>query len=73
MYSFSVMGKEFLQIRKSLGLTQEQMAMKIGVRGNTVARWERDESKISEPMARFVLILAGAQPESKLKRGTKGK
>ena len=51
-------GKELLKIRKSLALTQEQMAKQIGVRENTVARWERGELRISEPVSRLIRLLA---------------
>jgi transcriptional regulator with XRE-family HTH domain len=37
---------EFSLIRKTLGLTQQQLAEKLGVDPNTVARWERGERPI---------------------------
>lgn len=39
-------GKELRNRRKELGFTQEQLAEKLKVTANTVARWERDEMKI---------------------------
>jgi transcriptional regulator with XRE-family HTH domain len=39
-------GKELRKRRKDLGFTQEQLAKKLEVTANTVARWERDEMKI---------------------------
>ncbi len=36
-------GKELRNIRDGLGLSQAEMAMKLGVHPNTVARWERDQ------------------------------
>lgn len=39
-------GKELRKRRKDLGLTQEQLAERLEVTANTVARWERDEMKI---------------------------
>jgi DNA-binding transcriptional regulator YiaG len=53
-------GKELLEIRKSLGLTQVQIAERIGVTSNTVARWERGEVRISEPVSKLILLLAGS-------------
>ena len=32
--------------------------MRAGVHWNTVARWERDEVRITEPMARYLALLA---------------
>jgi transcriptional regulator with XRE-family HTH domain len=37
---------EFSLIRKTLGLTQQQLAQNLGVEPNTVARWERGERPI---------------------------
>lgn len=37
---------EFLKIRQHLGLTQEGLAQALGVRSNTIARWERGEVPI---------------------------
>jgi transcriptional regulator with XRE-family HTH domain len=47
-------GKTLRTIRKHLGLTQVKLAKAIGVTGNTVARWERGELPIREPMARLI-------------------
>ena len=47
-------GKELRLIRKRLGWTQVDMAKAVGVDPNTVARWERDEIAISEPVARLI-------------------
>lgn len=35
-------GKKIKEYRKKLGLTQEKLGAALGVRGNTVARWEND-------------------------------
>jgi DNA-binding transcriptional regulator YiaG len=42
------------------------MAAKLGVTSNTVARWERDEVSISEPMARLIQTVYAVE---KKKRG----
>lgn len=52
-------GQELRRLRTRMKLTQEQLAEKLGVTENTVARWERDEVKISETAARLAKILAG--------------
>jgi DNA-binding transcriptional regulator YiaG len=56
-----VTGKELREIRKTLGLTQVELAAEIGVSGNTVARWERDEVSISQPVSRLLRILVGTR------------
>jgi DNA-binding transcriptional regulator YiaG len=46
-------------------LTRKQVAAGMGVHENTIARWERDELMITEPMARlFKLICAQAKKSS---------
>ena len=47
-------GEELKAIRAQLKLTQLELAELIGVTSNTVARWERDEVPIREPMARLI-------------------
>jgi transcriptional regulator with XRE-family HTH domain len=47
-------GKELRTIRNKLGWTQVEMATALRVTANTVARWERDERAISEPMAKLI-------------------
>ena len=47
-------GKEIRSIRKRLGWTQVNLAAAVGVAPNTVARWERDELSISEPVSRLI-------------------
>jgi transcriptional regulator with XRE-family HTH domain len=46
------------RIRKQLRLTQIELADLIGITGNSVARQERGEIGISEPVARLVRLLA---------------
>ena len=43
--------------RKELGMSQAELANKLGVAANTVARYERDESGIPEPVARLVMLI----------------
>jgi DNA-binding transcriptional regulator YiaG len=62
-------GAECRRIRRSLGLTQVEFAEQLGVTGNTVARWERDEMAIREPMAKLVRLLMSA-PRRGAKRGS---
>ncbi len=62
-------GKNLSEIRGQLQWTQAQLGKVIGVTGNTVARWERGEMKISEPVARLILrIQAEQKPKPKIKR-----
>ena len=51
-------GEELRGVRKRLGLTQAALAEQLAVSPNTVARWERDEVPIREPMARLIRLLA---------------
>jgi transcriptional regulator with XRE-family HTH domain len=51
-------GAELRLIRKRLGKTQAQLAVLVGVATNTIARYERDELRISEPVARLVRTIA---------------
>lgn len=50
-------GDELKRIRQRLKFTQVQFAEHIGVTSNTVARWERDEVTITEPMVRLIRLL----------------
>ena len=45
-----------MQFRKLLGLTQQQLANLVGVTRNTIARQERGELGIGEPMARLIKL-----------------
>ena len=63
----SMTGKDLQQHRTQLGLTQAGLAERLGVTANTVARWERDEITIREPMARLITLLRNS--DSPTRRG----
>jgi HTH-type transcriptional regulator / antitoxin MqsA len=50
--------QELRRIRKELGLTQRELAELAGVAPNSIARQERGEIGIREPLARLIRILA---------------
>ena len=65
-------GKELKSIRKSLGLTQADFAALVGVAPNSIARQERREMWIREPLARLVRLMAKQMmAEREGKRGKK--
>lgn len=65
-YSPTMMtGATFKRIRKTLALTQRALAEKIGVTPNTVARWERGEVGIAEPVARLIHTLRPAPQKTR--------
>lgn len=64
LYRWFMTGKMLRRIRQCLGLTQQAFAQRIGVTSNSVARWERDEMRISEPVARLVILLSEAARSS---------
>ncbi len=51
-------GQELKTLRQQMGLTQKELAEKLGVPWNTVARWEVGMRRIFEPVARLVQYLA---------------
>jgi len=53
--------KEVRRIRQWLGLTQKQLAERMGVARNTVARWEMGTMQIREPAARLLKIISKEQ------------
>lgn len=59
-----VTGKDVRRIRKRLGLSQPQLAERLGVTKNSVARWERGEMGIRQS----VVILLGMLDQSAPKR-----
>jgi len=61
-----VTGSELAALRNRLKATQVAFAELIGVHANTVARYERDELSIPEPVARLAQVLARAhKPKTK--------
>lgn len=66
---YEMTGEELRRIRKRLGLTQVTLAEQLAVTPTTVARWERDEVPIREPMARLIQLLAKTKGKPKPKRG----
>jgi transcriptional regulator with XRE-family HTH domain len=50
-------GAELRRIRTQLGLTQTKLAALVGVVANTIARQERGEMGIKEPLARLLRLL----------------
>jgi len=50
-------GKKFKQLRRHLGLTQVQLAKALGTSPNSVARWERSERRVFEPVAKLLTLL----------------
>jgi transcriptional regulator with XRE-family HTH domain len=52
----TVEGSKLRRLRTRAGLTQAALAAKLGVAANSVARWERNERAIAEPMARLIVM-----------------
>jgi DNA-binding transcriptional regulator YiaG len=48
---------EVKQLRAKLGMTQQQLADKLGVTQTSVARWEMGMHHIEEPTARLLKLL----------------
>ena len=65
----NVTGAELRRLRKQLVLSQAKLADLVGVTRNSIARQERGEIGIREPLARLLRLLA-SQP-SKTRKGRK--
>lgn len=50
-------GKQLRKIRNKLHWTQVKLAREVGVTVTTLARWERNEVGISEPISRFIKMI----------------
>lgn len=51
-----------LHLRKSAGLTQDQLAEKLGVDRSTVSRWESCEAPIADRHKLALSVLLGVSP-----------
>jgi len=58
-------GAEVRRVRKQLGLTQREFAERVGVVGNTVARWERDELTVGSTAAILMRLLGKLHQKEK--------
>lgn len=63
--------REVLAIRKLLGMTQAELAKKLGVARNTIARWEMGTVTVKEPTAQLLRLLAWYPVPTKGKQGHK--
>jgi transcriptional regulator with XRE-family HTH domain len=60
-------GKELATARARLGWTQVELARRIGIASNSLARLERGERRISEPVARLVECIESEENRTKRK------
>lgn len=58
-------GKELRKRRDQMNLTQVELAEELGVKSNTVARYERDELAIPEPVARLTVLIQKLKAEKR--------
>ena len=56
MHNGDITGTEVRRLRRKLGLTQGQLAARLGVHIMTVARWEWGTVRVTEPMARLLRL-----------------
>ena len=54
----AVTGAELRRIRRRLGFSQRELAERLGLHPNTVARQERGEIPITAPVAKLVRFVA---------------
>jgi transcriptional regulator with XRE-family HTH domain len=50
-------GTEVRRVRTALGLTQRAFAKRLGVTGNTIARYERNELAVGSTVAILIRLL----------------
>ena len=63
-------GQQMRKIRKGLGLTQQELAVLMGVATNSIARQERGEMGIRESLARLIRLTAQTRAKgSRMKNG----
>ena len=60
--------KDLSELRDRLGLTQAELGKRLGVRKNTVWRWEHEHRRIPETVAKLVQYLAKEVRAEKKKR-----
>ena len=58
-------GKELRRRRDQMKLTQVDLSEELGVTSNTVARYERDELAIPEPVARLTVLIQKLKAEKR--------
>jgi transcriptional regulator with XRE-family HTH domain len=58
-------GAEVRRIRQRLGLTQAELAERLGVAANSVARWERDEMGIRPTAGALLRLMARIETRGK--------
>ena len=58
-------GAQLRRRRSQLGLTQVQLADRLGVTSNTVARWERGELLMRKPMVKLITLLSSKVVKAK--------
>jgi len=58
-------GKELRRRRDQMKLTQVELSEELGVTSNTVARYERDELAIPEPVARLTVLIQKLKAEKR--------
>ena len=66
-------GAELRRVRQNLGLTQVELAQKLGTTSTSVARWERDEVGIGEPVARLIRFVASSVPKPRRAKRRRGR
>jgi len=72
-HNHDVTPEQLKRIRGRLKMTQVQLAAALGVRQETVARWEIGSRGIPEPTARLIVVIERIAKEVKGKKPTKRK